>query len=157
MSLQTIADQIGVSRMTVSDAFSQPDQLSSGLRARILAAADALGYVGPDPVGRALARGTTGAVGVLLTDSLQEAWPYPGDVSVVGFDDTPAARSRQPSLTTVRQDASAKGRAAARALIAAFARARSTATGPAARARHLVLPTELVERQSTAPPTGRSA
>ena len=76
---------------------------------------------------------------------------------MVGFDDTPAARSRQPLLTTVRQDASAKGRAAASALIAAIARARSTATRPAARARRLVLPAELVEQQSTAPPTGRSA
>jgi DNA-binding LacI/PurR family transcriptional regulator len=73
-TLQTIADLLGVSRMTVSNAFSQPDQLSSGLRARILATADELGYVGPDPVGRALARGTTGAVGVLLTDSLHEAF-----------------------------------------------------------------------------------
>jgi DNA-binding LacI/PurR family transcriptional regulator len=60
--------------MTVSNAFSHPDQLSAELRARILAAADELGYVGPDPAGRALARGTTGAVGVLLTDSLQEAF-----------------------------------------------------------------------------------
>lgn len=339
--------------MTVSNAFSQPDQLSSSLRERILAAADELGYVGPDPVGRALARGTTGAVGVLLTDSLQEAFTdeiattfltaiveelsptglaltlltstdhgdvvpardlaldgalvyscvaestardwllrrrlplvfvdqdpvagiptvnvddrggaraaadhvlalghrniaivtrsidgsaglvadslsapqghpqrermrgwfdalgpasietrvvhvpdnstgairdavgtlftapvpptavlcfsdvlafgvidtvgelglaVPRDVSVVGFDDTPAASRRHPSLTTVHQDASAKGRAAARALIAAIARARPNAAGPTVRARHLVLPTELVERQSTAPPSSR--
>jgi DNA-binding LacI/PurR family transcriptional regulator len=74
VTLQTIADQVGVSRMTVSNAFSRPDQLSSELRERILAAADELGYVGPDPAGRALARGTTGAVGVLLTDSLQYAF-----------------------------------------------------------------------------------
>ena len=53
VTLQTIADLLGVSRMTVSNAFSHPDQLSSELRARILAAADELGYVGPDPVGRA--------------------------------------------------------------------------------------------------------
>jgi DNA-binding LacI/PurR family transcriptional regulator len=74
VTLQTIADRLGVSRMTVSNAFSQPDQLSSALRARILATAEELGYVGPDPAGRALARGTTGAVGVLLTDSLREAF-----------------------------------------------------------------------------------
>ncbi len=74
MTLQTIADMVGVSRMTVSNAFSRPNQLSSDLRDRILAAADELGYVGPDPSGRALARGTTGAVGVLLTDSLRDAF-----------------------------------------------------------------------------------
>jgi DNA-binding LacI/PurR family transcriptional regulator len=74
VTLQTIADQVGVSRMTVSNAFSKPDQLSVGLRMRILAAAEELGYVGPDPAARALARGTTGAVGVLLTDSLRVAF-----------------------------------------------------------------------------------
>ena len=60
--------------MTVSNAFSHPDQLSSDLRARILAKADELGYIGPDPAGRTLARGTSGAVGVLLTDLLYEAF-----------------------------------------------------------------------------------
>ena len=67
VTLQTIADQVGVSRMTVSNAFSRPDQLSASLRQTILDAAKELGYVGPDPAARALARGTTGAVGVLLT------------------------------------------------------------------------------------------
>ena len=71
VTLQTIAEQVGVSRMTVSNAFSRPDQLSPALRERILATADTLGYVGPDPSARALARGTTGAVGVLLTESLR--------------------------------------------------------------------------------------
>jgi DNA-binding LacI/PurR family transcriptional regulator len=74
VTLQTIADRLGVSRMTVSNAFSRPDQLSGELRQRILSAAQELGYVGPDPTARALARGTSGAVGVLLTDSLQHAF-----------------------------------------------------------------------------------
>lgn len=74
VTLQTIADRVGVSRMTVSNAFSRPDQLSSELRDRILSAAEELGYAGPDPSARALARGTAGAVGVLLTDVLQDAF-----------------------------------------------------------------------------------
>jgi DNA-binding LacI/PurR family transcriptional regulator len=74
VTLQTIADQVGVSRMTVSNAFSRPDQLSPDLRRQILAAADASGYAGPDPAARALARGATGAIGVLLTDSLTPAF-----------------------------------------------------------------------------------
>jgi DNA-binding LacI/PurR family transcriptional regulator len=74
VTLQTIADRVGVSRMTVSNAFSRPDQLSAELRERILAVAAELGYVGPDPAARALARGTTGAVGVLFTDSLEYAF-----------------------------------------------------------------------------------
>jgi DNA-binding LacI/PurR family transcriptional regulator len=74
VTLQTVADLVGVSRMTVSNAFSKPGQLSAALRQRILAAADELGYVGPDPAGRALARGTSGAVGILLTDSVTYAF-----------------------------------------------------------------------------------
>lgn len=74
VTLQTIADKVGVSRMTVSNAFSRPDQLSAELRERVLAAAEEVGYVGPDPAARALARGTAGAVGVLLTDSLRYAF-----------------------------------------------------------------------------------
>ena len=74
MTLQTVADKVGVSRMTVSNAFSRPDQLSAELRDRILAAADELGYVGPDPAARALARGTTGAVGIVLTSVIGTAF-----------------------------------------------------------------------------------
>ena len=73
----------------------------------------------------------------------------PGDLSIVGFDDNPLAQRMQPSLTTVRQDVAAKGRAAATALRAAIDRAR---TGNATRVRHVLLPTELVIRKSTAPP-----
>lgn len=74
VTLQSIADRVGVSRMTVSNAFSRPDQLSAELRERILAAADELGYVGPDPAARALARGRTGSVGMLINGSLSEAF-----------------------------------------------------------------------------------
>ena len=74
VTLQSIADRVGVSRMTVSNAFSRPDQLSAELREKILAAADELGYVGPDPAARALARGRTGSVGLLINGSLSEAF-----------------------------------------------------------------------------------
>ena len=74
VTLQTVADRVGVSRMTVSNAFSRPDQLSAELRERILAAADELGYCGPDPAARALACGRSGVIGFLLTDSLSYAF-----------------------------------------------------------------------------------
>ena len=44
----------------------------------------------------------------------------PGDLSVVGFDDSPLASRVSPALTTVRQDVEAKGRAAGAALTAAM-------------------------------------
>lgn len=74
VTLQTIADRVGVSRMTVSNAFSRPDQLSAQLRETILAAADELGYAGPDPSARALAKGSTGSIGIVLTDSAVTAF-----------------------------------------------------------------------------------
>lgn len=73
VTLQSIADRVGVSRMTVSNAFSRPDQLSSSLRERILAVAAELGYLGPDPSARSLATGTTGTVGVLWAKELRSS------------------------------------------------------------------------------------
>ncbi len=73
VTLQSIADRVGVSRMTVSNAFSRPDQLSETLRERILAVAAELGYLGPDPSARSLATGTTGTVGVLWAADLRRA------------------------------------------------------------------------------------
>jgi DNA-binding LacI/PurR family transcriptional regulator len=73
----------------------------------------------------------------------------PTDLSVVGFDDNPLALRMHPALTTVRQDVAEKGRAAAAALIAAIQRSKA---GSTVRARHVVLPIELVVRASTAPP-----
>jgi DNA-binding LacI/PurR family transcriptional regulator len=72
----------------------------------------------------------------------------PEDLSVVGFDDSPAARQFRPALTTVRQDVEEKGRAAAAALIAAM---RAVADGQPVPAGHLLIPTELVVRDSTRP------
>jgi len=73
----------------------------------------------------------------------------PEDLSVIGFDDAPLATRTTPALTTVRQDADAKGRAAAAALTAELARRADEPTAGSARCP--VLPTELVIRDSTAP------
>jgi DNA-binding LacI/PurR family transcriptional regulator len=74
VTLKTVAERVGVSSMTVSNAFSRPDQLSAALREKILAVAAELGYAGPDPAARTLARGATGTVGILITDSLRYAF-----------------------------------------------------------------------------------
>ena len=72
----------------------------------------------------------------------------PDALSVVGFDDSPAAVLAHPALTTVAQPHEEKGRLAAEWLIKDFARGR----GPGRRRRQVVLPTSLVVRDSTAPP-----
>ena len=80
-TLDTVAEAAGVSRMTVSNAYNRPDQLSAATRERVLAAAAALGYGGPDPAGRSLRRRQSGAVGVLMSEDLAYAFTDPGLVA----------------------------------------------------------------------------
>lgn len=77
VTLQTIADRLGVSRATVSYAFSRPDQLSDGLRQRIMEVADELGYAGPNPTARSLRLGRAGALGLLFSETLAYAFADP--------------------------------------------------------------------------------
>lgn len=68
----------------------------------------------------------------------------PGDLSIVGFDDTPMASRIWPPLTTVRLPIRDMGKAAAQLLIA-----KRSADEVA---RFVEFTPEIVERQSTAPP-----
>ncbi|MGW4498822.1 LacI family DNA-binding transcriptional regulator [Micromonospora sp. NPDC004336] len=76
-TLQAVADAVGVSRSTVSNAYSRPDQLSAALRQRILDTARQLGYPGPNPTARSLRRGWVGAIGVLFESPLSYAFTDP--------------------------------------------------------------------------------
>jgi DNA-binding LacI/PurR family transcriptional regulator len=82
VTLATVAEAVGVSRMTVSNAYNRPDQLSPELRERVFAAAKELGYSGPNPVARTLSRGETGSIGLVLDYPLTTAF---SDGSTVGF------------------------------------------------------------------------
>ena len=76
----------------------------------------------------------------------------PAELSIVGFDDIPAAAASRPSLTTVRQPLRLKGYAAARYLLdAPGAPPPGAATvEPSAGVNEISLPVELVIRRSTA-------
>jgi DNA-binding LacI/PurR family transcriptional regulator len=69
----------------------------------------------------------------------------PDDVSIVGFDDIPAAGTADPPLTTVKQPLLDKGRVAAQL---------ATGSEGAAPVRRIELATELVIRGSTGPAPG---
>ena len=81
VTLQTIADRLGVSRTTVSNAYNRPDQLAPELRERVLATAEELGYTGPDAAARRLRSGGPEAVGLLFTESL--AWAFTDPAAVM--------------------------------------------------------------------------
>src|SRR5688500_18899792 len=83
VTLQTIADQLGVSRTTVSNAFGKPDQLTSKLRKKILKAAEELGYCGPGPAARPLRSGKSGAFGLLLNENLSYTVSDPAAVQLL--------------------------------------------------------------------------
>jgi DNA-binding LacI/PurR family transcriptional regulator len=80
VTLATVAQALGVSVMTVSNAYNRPEKLSPELRERILATAEELGYAGPNALARSLRRGTTGALGVVLGEALPYAFEDPGAV-----------------------------------------------------------------------------
>ncbi|MDI6099940.1 LacI family DNA-binding transcriptional regulator [Actinoplanes sp. NEAU-A12] len=82
----------------------------------------------------------TGLLDVLRRNGLS----VPGDLSVVGYDDTTLSRLAHIDLTTVGQDIDAL---AARAVERAVERIEGTATGP----RAVIIPPRLVVRGTTGP------
>jgi DNA-binding LacI/PurR family transcriptional regulator len=80
VTLQTIADRLGVSRTTVSNAYNRPDQLAPELRDRVLSTAAELGYTGPDAAARRLRSGGREAIGLLSTGWLSYAFVDPAAV-----------------------------------------------------------------------------
>lgn len=76
-TLDDVADAVGVSRATVSNAYNRPDQLSAHLREEVLRAAKRLGYTGPNPIARSLATKRTGAIAFMLDTGLSAAFSDP--------------------------------------------------------------------------------
>ena len=87
----------------------------------------------------------------LMAGAVDAGLRVPDDLSIVGFDDIPAASWTTPRLTTIRQPIREKGRRAAVRLIQAIR------SGTEHRPVVEVLPTRLVVRGSTAPPRGADA
>jgi LacI family transcriptional regulator len=89
------------------------------------------------------------SVAIGCVEALAEAGlRVPEDISVAGFDDTLAARTTVPQLTTMRQPLRAMGGQAVEMLLAKIA----PGAGGKAPARPVVFPTELVVRASVGAP-----
>ena len=79
--MRQVADAAGVSVMTASYVYSQPDRVAPATAVKVRAAAERLGYPGPHPGARSLRQGRAGSLGVVLGERLTYA-----------FDDPQAAR-----------------------------------------------------------------
>ena len=77
VTMKDVAQVVGVSTMTVSNAFNRPDQLSADLRERILDRAAKMGYSGPDATARLLRSGRTNTFGVIFKEKLSYAFADP--------------------------------------------------------------------------------
>ncbi|MCP2163766.1 LacI family DNA-binding transcriptional regulator [Goodfellowiella coeruleoviolacea] len=69
VTAKDVAQAARVSRTAVSFAFNDPARISQQTRQRILRVAEELGYV-PNPIARALVRGSTRSLGVLLPQDI---------------------------------------------------------------------------------------
>ena len=88
-------------------------------------------------------RCATGVLDVLRRAGLA----VPGDISVVGYDDSRLARLSHVDLTTVAQDTEA-------ITTLAVARAVDRLDGISVEQRELVIPPRLIVRSTTGPPAG---
>jgi DNA-binding LacI/PurR family transcriptional regulator len=82
-TLRAVAQAAGVSTSTASLAFSGKGPVAPQTVARVRAAADELGYAGPDPLASSLRQGRSGVVGVVVEGRLLHAFRDPFAVSVL--------------------------------------------------------------------------
>lgn len=120
-TLQTVANAVGVSRSTVSNAYSRPDQLSPELREKILEAARQLGYSGPNPAARSLRKGRVGAVGVVFSDALSYAFTDPYAVQFLrGLAETAELHNAGLLLMPISKDGEASAATVNNAVVDGF-------------------------------------
>jgi len=96
VKLADVANAAGVSQGTASNVFSRPTLVREEVRERVLAAAKALGYGGPDVKGRLLRAGKVNAIGVAAVEPMSY------------FFDDPWARALMAAIARVC-DASGSG------------------------------------------------
>ncbi|WP_421743747.1 LacI family DNA-binding transcriptional regulator [Cellulomonas sp.] len=82
-TLADVAAAAHVSVSTASLAFSGAGPIAAATRQRVLDAAAALDYSGPNPLGRQLRRGRSGIVGVVVGDSLRRSFRDPVSIQVL--------------------------------------------------------------------------
>jgi DNA-binding LacI/PurR family transcriptional regulator len=112
-----VAERAGVSVGSASQAFGRPELVSDDVRKKVLEAAEALGYPGPDPVARRLRTGRAGAIGLIFAERLGYPFTDPAAPAFLrgiarGMEETPTglllvpdSRYREEAARVVREAA----------------------------------------------------
>lgn len=82
-TISDVAREAGVSASTASVVFSGKVSVSDATRAKVLEAAEALGYTGPDPRAASLRTGRAGVVAVLFRERLGSAFRDPATAAMM--------------------------------------------------------------------------
>ncbi len=102
-TIADVAREAGVSTSTASVVFSGKVNVADATRKKVVAAAAALGYTGPDPRAASLRTGRSGIVGVVLGGDLRHAFLDP--VTTVMMDGlTDALASVSTGILLLRDD-----------------------------------------------------
>ncbi|WP_404445091.1 LacI family DNA-binding transcriptional regulator [Microbacterium marinum] len=120
-TIADVAREAGVSASTASVVFSGKVVVSDATRAKVIAAAESLGYTGPDPRAASLRTGRAGIVAVLFRERLGAAFRDPVNAAMMDGlsdalapigagilllrDEGPDAPATAPSLTSAPIDA----------------------------------------------------
>jgi DNA-binding LacI/PurR family transcriptional regulator len=81
--LRDIAAAAGVAQGTVSNVFNHPERVSDAIRGKVMAAAEALGYQGADPLARMLRTGHIGTIAVVIPEGLGYAFGDPAALALI--------------------------------------------------------------------------
>ncbi|MGM1018402.1 MAG: LacI family DNA-binding transcriptional regulator [Actinomycetota bacterium] len=82
-TIADVAREAGVAPSTASVVFSGNAKVADATRERVLVAASALGYTGPDPRAASLRRGRSGIVAVVLEGQLRRAFLDPVTIAMM--------------------------------------------------------------------------
>lgn len=82
-TLATVAARAGVAPSTASLVFSGGGPVAEATRARVLRAADEIGYSGPDPRARSLRQGRSGIVAVLIGGRMLQTFRDPVQLALM--------------------------------------------------------------------------